>query len=244
MGSTRRTGWFPAASFMASLIALLLSASRAPWLAGMLAFAKVQRMGSSRVMLGGLTLAFGVTMTLAFAPQVWQASFSRFEALGEWNFSAERSARSRLEIALNSPVFDVDQYWLIGHGHSSYRFVAEEHLSRITQGVSRSLYNFFLTAWYDAGPAGLTLWILFFVQLRRQLASIYKRSPAPEVRTLAWGLIGAWWGLALASMFGEVPYHWRVMGAFYLAAGVCLAADQAAREAFQTHRVVAWRLTS
>ena len=231
MGSTKRSGWLPGTSFLASLVALLLSASRAPWLAALVAFGRVQKLGSSRVMLGALAIAFAITGTLAFLPQLWQASFSRFEALGDWNLATERSALNRLDIAMNSPVFDVDQYWLVGHGHSSYRFVAEEHLSRITQGVSRSLYNFFLTAWYDAGPAGLGLWVLLFAQLRRRLSAVHAGSPVPAVRTLAWGLLGALWGLGLAAMFGEVPYNWRVMGAFFLAAGVCLAAAESSRAA-------------
>lgn len=233
LGAGKRSGWLPISSFLGSLVALLLSASRAPWLAAGVAYGRVQKLGSSRVMLGVLVLIFGATTTLAFAPQVWRASFSRFEALGDWNQAAERSATNRLEIALNSPVFEIDQYWLVGHGHSSYRFIAEEHLSRITTGVSRSLYNFLLTAWYDVGPAGTALWILFFIQLRRKLASIHLRSPVPAIKTLAWGLSGSLWGLGLAAMFGEVPYNWRVMSAFYLATGVCLAADMAARATFR-----------
>ena len=231
LGANKRSGWLPGTSFLASLVALLLSASRAPWLAGTLAFARVQKLGSSRVMLGVLILVFAVTSTLAFAPQVWQASFSRFEALADWNFAAEQSARSRFEIALNSPVFDVDPYWLVGHGHSSYRFIAEEHLSHITSGVSRSLYNFFLTAWYDAGPVGVALWIVMFAQLRKRLTMIHRHCRTPAIRTFAWGLLGALWGLALTSMFGEVPYNWRVMSVFYVGVGVCLAADEAARSA-------------
>ncbi len=231
LGANKRSGWLPGTSFLAGLVALLLSASRAPWLAGALAFGRVQKLGSSRVMLGGLVLAFAITSTLAFAPQVWQASFSRFEALADWNSAVEQSAHSRFEIALNSPVFDVDPYWLIGHGHSSYRFIAEEHLSRITSGVSRSLYNFFLTAWYDAGPVGVILWIVMFAQLRKRLTMIHRHCPAPAVRTFAWGMLGALWGLALASMFGEVPYNWRVMSVFYAGVGACLAANEAAHSA-------------
>ena len=238
MGANKRTGWLPGASFLGSLIALLLSASRAPWLAAGLAYSRIQRLGSSRMMLAGLGITFGVTATMAFAPQVWYASFSRFEALSAGSQADEQSANNRLEIALNSPVFDIDSYWLIGHGHSSYRFMAEEHLSRFTSGISRSLYNFFLTAWYDVGPVGFALWILLFVQLRRKLDSIHRRSPLPAVRTFAWGLLGGLWGLGLASMFGEVPYNWRVMGAFYLATGVCLAADEATRVAANPR---AWR---
>ena len=229
LGASKRPGWLPGTSFLASLVALILSASRAPWLAAAVAFGRVQKLGSSRVMLGALAILFAITGTLAFLPQLWQATFSRFEALGDWNLATERSALNRLEIAMNSPVFEIDQYWLVGHGHSSYRFVAEEHLSRITQGVSRSLYNFFLTAWYDGGPAGFGLWIMLFVQLRRRLTAIHARSPVPAVRTLAWGLLGALWGLGLAAMFGEVPYNWRVMGAFFLATGVCLAAEESTR---------------
>ncbi len=229
MGSGSRRGWLPGMGFLASLIALLLSASRAPWLAAALAFGRLQRLGSSHMVLGALAIIFGITGSLAVAPQVWQASFSRFDTLSDLNQLTEQSATNRLNIALNSPVFEVDQYWLIGHGHSSYRFIAEEHLSRITAGISRSLYNFPLTAWYDGGPAGLTLWALLFSQLRRKLGQVRLRSPVPAVRTFASGLLGALWGLGLASMFGEVPYNWRVMGVFFLATGVCLAADEASR---------------
>ncbi len=229
LGAGGRKGWLPGASFLASLVALLLSASRAPWLAAALAYGRLQRLASSHMLLGALAIVFGMTITIAFTPEVWRASFARFEALGDWNQATERSALNRLQIAVNSPVFEVDQYWLIGHGHSSYRFVAEEHLSRITSGVSRSLYNFLLTAWYDGGPACLILWAVLFLQLRRKLGQIEARSPLPAVRTFAHGLLSALWGLGLASMFGEVPYNWRVMGVFYLATGVCLAADEAAR---------------
>jgi hypothetical protein len=233
MGANQRGG-LPGVSFLASLAALLFSASRAPLLAGAVAFGRVQKLGSSRMMLGVLALVLGVTGSVVLAPQLWHASFSRFEALGDWSAASESSATNRLEIALHSPVFDVDQYWLIGHGHSSYRFIAEEHLSRITTGISRSLYNFLLTAWYDAGPAGLLLWMLLFLQLRRKLESVHTKSALPAIRTFAWGLLGALWGLALASMFGEVPYNWRVMGSFYLAVGACLAADEACRTAAPT----------
>ncbi len=239
LGANKRSGWLPGTSFLASLVALVLSASRAPWLAGVLAFARVQKLGSSRVMIGGLALVFAITSSLAFAPQIWQASFSRVEALTDWNFATEQSAHSRIEIALNSPVFELDPYWLVGHGHSSYRFIAQEHLSRITSGLSRSLYNFFLTVWYDAGPIGVILWIVMFAQLRKRLTTIHRHCPAPAVRTFAWGMLGALWGLALASMFGEVPYNWRVMSVFYAGVGTCLAANEAARSA-AVPRVFSW----
>ena len=229
VGVKRKSGWLPGTSFLAGLVALVLSASRAPWLAGLLAFSKVQKLTSSRFMLGALLILLAITGTMAFAPQIWQASASRFEALIDWNSAAEQSALSRFEITLNSPVFTVDQYWLVGHGHSSYRFIAEEHLSRITSGISRSLYNFLLTAWYDAGPTGACLWIVLFAQLRKRLTMIHQRCPAPAVRTLAWGMLGALWGLVLASMFGEVPYNWRVMSVFYVGVATCLAADEATR---------------
>ena len=75
---------------------------------------------------------------------------------------------------------------------------------------------------------------MLFMQLRRRLGVIQTRSPARDVRIFASGLSGALWGIGLASMFGEVPYNWRVMGVFYLAVGVCLAADQAARTALNS----------
>ena len=240
MSASRRSGWLPSASFLGGLLALLLSASRAPWLAAAVAFGKINRFGSSRVMLGALAVMLAVTGTIAFAPQVWQASFARVEALSDWQFASEQSAQNRLQIALNSPVFTIDPYWLIGHGHSSYRFIAEEHLSRVTAGVSRSLYNFLLTVWYDIGPIGIACWILLFVQLSRRLGHIQQRSPLPAARTFAKGLSGALWGLATAAMFGEVPYSWRVMGVFYLATGVCLAADQAARSTIA--RMASWEV--
>ena len=100
---------------------------------------------------------------------------------------------------LNAPVFQWDNYWLSGHGHSAYRFVAEQHLAKFTSGLSRSLYNFPLTVWYDIGPFGFLLWCVLFVQLLRRFKRIANHSVQPELRALASGLQAGLFGLATAS---------------------------------------------
>ena len=229
-----RSGKKTAAFFavVCGIVALLLSASRAPWLSALAAFGKIRKIRSSRLVLSALGLLLAGTLLVLLLPEVWAISASRFTALGDWQDASESSAVDRLTIAMNSPVFQFDQYWILGHGHSSYRFIAEEHLSRIARGVSRSLYNFPLTVWYDVGAAGCFLWVLFFHQLNRRLSGIAETCPDDEVRTFASGIRGAFWGIAVAAMFGEVPYNWRVMGVFYASAGVCLAADLRSRRLF------------
>ncbi len=221
----RAGGALTLAGIIASALALLLSASRAPILSAALALGKIQKLRPAHVMALVLLVALGGLVTVAVFPEMLTITMERFEAIGDFQGASENSASDRLMIALNSPVFEVDQYWLVGHGFFSYRFVAEEHLARLTNGVSRSLYNFLLTAWYDAGPAGLVLWLAVFVQINRRLSMASTTSPSDHVRSLATGLRGALWGLTLASMFGEVPYAWRVMGFFYTCLGICLAGD-------------------
>ncbi len=224
---TRSKGRSPVVvAILASGVSLLLSASRTPWLAAIAAFVKIQRIRSSKLIFASIFLAVSGALAYLIFPELWSVTASRFGALSDWQNAMESSATDRLAIALNSPVFEVDEYWLAGHGHSSYRFIAEEHLSTITRGISRSLYNFLLTAWYDVGPLGAGLWILAFLQLLRTLESIAAGSVSDDVRALAWGLRGALWGICIASMFGEAAYNWRVMGYFYLCTGICLAADQ------------------
>jgi hypothetical protein len=218
--------WPVIAAILSSGVSLLLSASRAPWLAALAAFLKIQRIRSSKLILSSVAVIVCAAAGYLVFPEFWDVTAARFLSLGDLENASEGSASERRAVALNSPVFQVDEYWLSGHGHSSYRFIAEEHLSRITGGISRSLYNFLLTAWYDAGPLGLAFWILAFLQLLRRLEQIAASSSAPDVRALAWGLRGALWGIAVAAMFGEVPYNWRVMGFFYLSAGICLAAAE------------------
>jgi len=225
--SGRRLSASAATGLLAAITALLLSASRAPWLAAAGAFIRIQRIRSARLVVAGVVcLSFGVT-TWAALPDLWDTTIGRFKLLGEGRDSSEGSAIDRMVIAMNSPVFQFDQFWLTGHGHSSYRFIAEAHLASITGGVSRSLYNFLLTVWYDAGVAGIVLWILLFLQLSGRFKSIARHNPDSRVRSLATGLRGALDGLAIASMFGEAPYNWRVMGFFYLLTGVCLAGERA-----------------
>jgi len=223
--------WMTSMGVVAGFISLLLSASRAPWLAGIVAFGKIQKVGSIRLILGFASVGILMGTVYLVAPDLWSTTVGRFEAISAWQSASEGSAMDRVAIAMNSPVFTIDQYWLVGHGFSSYRFVAEEHLATITRGVTRSLYNFLLAVWYDGGAFGLVLWIVLFVQLNRRLGRIAAFCPWQHARALAWGLQGALWGLAMAAMFSEVFYSWRVMGTFYTATGVCLAADQYARRA-------------
>jgi hypothetical protein len=210
---------------ISGVASILLCASRAPMLAAALAASKIHRFRSSHVilLLGGAV--FLALISLVLAPQIWTVTVERFEAMADWQNAFEHSAQDRATIVSHSPVFQIDQYWIFGHGFFSYRFIAEEHLAAITGGISRSLYNFLLTAWYDAGAFGLALWILLFVQLSRRFRHIHRTCPSLDIRAIAWGLLGALWGLALASMFGEIPYSWRIMGFFYTCSGICLAGD-------------------
>ena len=205
--------------------ALFLCASRAPFIAAAFAAAKIHRFRSSHVILLLGALVFIALISVVLAPQLWTVTIERFDAMFHWQNALEHSARDRATTVAHSPVFQIDQYWLLGHGFFAYRFIAGEHLALITGNISRSLYNFLLTAWYDAGAFGVALWILLFVQLSRRFRFIHQTCPSMEIRAMAWGLRGALWGLALASMFGEVPYGWRVMGFFYTCAGICLAGD-------------------
>lgn len=219
------------AGVLAAILGVLLSVSRTPMLAAAIAFFKVQKIRSARILLIAFIAIFSGALVYLFLPSVWQSTFERFEAVLDWDSNLESSAESRINIALNAPVFQVDSYWIAGHGHSAYRFVAEEHLSRITRGVSRSLYNFFLTVWYDLGLAGTCLWIALFVQLLRKFRTLAAESRHPELQALAFGLWGATWGILTAAFFGETPYNWRVMGFYYASAGVCLAAARWERKA-------------
>jgi len=219
-------------SLLSSFLCMLLSASRAPLIAGAVSTARIQRFRVSHILV--LIVAALVTgiIIMFVAPQVWSTVAQRFDAMTDWQANLEHSAMTRLTVVLHSPVFDMDQYWLTGHGFFSYRFVAEEHLSRITGGITHSLYNFPMTVWYDAGPVGLTLWIVLFLQLNKRFLLIASSPAWAELRALAWGLRGALWGLAAASMFSEIPYGWRVMGFFYTCCGICFAGELAWRRTF------------
>jgi len=226
----RQRRWFtgPAAA-AAALAGVALSASRTPLLAALAAYSRLRRVSLGQavaILVGVLLLAF--TLQLSF-PELWATTWVRFESILFEELAIDGSASGRLSIMLNAPVFEMDSHWFTGHGHSSYRFVAEQHLSRFTTGISRSLYNFPLTIWYDAGFIGLVLWTLLYFQLRGRLRRIARASRTVELRSLAVGLTAALAGLAMASLFGEFPYNWRIMGFFYACCGVCLACERAER---------------
>jgi hypothetical protein len=208
----------------AAVIGVLLSASRTPIVAGLVAYGKVQKLRAAQVLLALIVSASAAVGASVFMPELWSVTLTRFESTLAGDGAAENSAIDRLRIAANSPVLEIDEYWLTGHGHSAYRFIAEQHLLQFTRGVSRSLYNFWLTVWYDVGLFGIVLWILLFAQLHRALSRTAVQAANPNLRALARGLSGALWGVAAASMFGEIPYNWRVMGVFYNSVGVCFAA--------------------
>ena len=227
---TRTSGWVArAGAFVAALAGVFLSASRTPLLAACVAYSRLRQITFMQAVATLVFVILLVAILQPFFPSLWATTWIRFESILFEDMAIDGSAQSRLDIVLNAPVFEWDSYWLAGHGHSSYRFIAGEHLSRFTSGISRSLYNFPLTVWYDVGPVGLLLWCVLYVQLRRRLARIAAQTVQPELRALAGGLQAGLLGLAVASMFGEFPYNWRVMGFFYACCGVCLACDQVER---------------
>jgi hypothetical protein len=251
-GGSRRT-FGPALTVAGAVVGVLLSVSRAPLLAGAVALAYVQRWRPGRVVLTGAAVTLAAVGGLLLFPDVGAILGARVEAIADPASALESSAAGRMAAIVGAPVFDPDAFWLAGHGHSSYRFAVEPHSSQFGASVSRSLYSFPLAAWYDAGAAGLVLWVLVFVQFNRRFAALAgesvrtpggrgghpvvrptadaidshgSRMPAADsdVRSLARGMRGALWGLAVAALFAEVPYHWRVMGVFYICAGICLSA--------------------
>lgn len=226
----RWSGWLVrAGAFVAALAGVLLSASRTPVLAACVAYSRLRRITLTQALATLMFVVLLVAILQPFFPSLWATTWVRFESILYEDMAIDGSAQSRLDIVWNAPVFEWDSYWLAGHGHSSYRFIAGEHLSRFTSGISRSLYNFPLTVWYDIGPFGFLLWCILYVQLRRRFARIAAQTAHPELRALAGGLQAGLLGLAVASMFGEFPYNWRVMGFFYTCCGVCLSCDQAER---------------
>jgi len=214
----------------ASFIGVMLSVSRAPALGAAIAYVRLQKLRAGKTLLSLAGLAAAAGLAVLLFPDVSQTVIERFNMIVPNSDAIEGSASDRLSIVLNSPVFEIDSYWLIGHGHSSYRFISEQHLASFMGRVSRSLYNFPMTVWYDAGIGGLALWIAFFFQMNRFLRRASLQVSDPVVSALAEGLRAGLLGLLVASMFSEVPYNWRVMGFFYNATGVCLAALGGGRE--------------
>lgn len=213
----------------AALAGVALSASRTPLLAALAAYTRLRRVSLGQALATLATVLVLASSLQLFFPELWATTWVRFESIVFEELAIDGSASGRMSIMLNAPVFEMDSHWFTGHGHSSYRFVAEQHLSRFTSGISRSLYNFPLTIWYDAGFFGLLLWVLLYFQVRGRLRRIARSSRQSELRALAMGLSAALAGLAVASLFGEFPYNWRIMGFFYSCCGACLACDRAER---------------
>ena len=211
---------------LASFLGVLMSVSRAPILGAAFAYARLQKLRAGKTLLSLLGLIAAAGLGTLLFPDIAESVITRFTMIVPAEQATEGSASDRLLIALNSPVFEVDAFWLFGHGHSSYRFISAQHLSSFIGGISRSLYNFPMTVWYDVGAAGLALWIAAYIQLSGYLRRLSNRSHEPAISALAEGLRAALFGLLIASMFSEVPYNWRVMGFFYNATGVCLAASR------------------
>jgi hypothetical protein len=126
---------------------------------------------------------------------------------------------------LNAPVFEWDSYWLSGHGHSTYRFVAG-NISRGSPTASAEVSTISLTIWYDMGRPAYALVRV----VRPTLASLRAIAAASLQYGCARGTSGlqaALFGLA-SLLFGE----FRTTGAygfFSACCGVCLAAARTER---------------
>ncbi len=242
----QREKWFIA--FILGLVALVLTYSRASWLAffgGMFTIGyfllkdrrvfRIVTAGAAAILLYliflTVTQGFGSGTVDSTARQSLRDRFVEAVSVYSWQQSYE--GYGRFFFIINTPLIVVSHNPLFGVGPGNYgggvaaaldnRTVYNRlHLPFGIQNTYGQIDNNWLSIWGEFGTIGLVIWIMIFVEIFRSAYFVQSVSEDTVQKTVAQGLCGSVVGLAILGFFGPYFEFRALMVYFWLLVGIAL----------------------
>jgi O-antigen ligase len=242
----QREKWWVA--FVLSLTALLLTYSRASWLAflaGMFTigyFLMHDRRLFKILATGGFLIAFYllfVTITQNLGTGTVDQSSRQslrdrlVESVSLYSWRQSYEGYGRFFFIINTPLTVVRNSPLFGVGPGNYgggvaaaldnrRIYDVLHLPFGIQNAYGQIDNNWLSIWGETGTLGLIIWILLFVEIFRSANKVQAHSKDIIQKTIAQGLCGAVVALSVLGFFGPYFEFRTLMMYFWLVVGIAL----------------------
>ena len=216
----RRWKTLACATLVIPVIALLMTYSRSGWVSFAIAAVVFLALWDKRL-LPLLVLAAVVAL-----PVLPDSIFNRLLTIGS---TADSSNAYRLYI-WSSALHMIRDYGLVGIGLGPGNFIPMYAL--YSYPAARTAYHshmLYLEVWLEMGLLGIVSFLMFYLGLMRR--AIRARAHADSL--LRWVLIACVSSLAGVSFLGAAEYIWfypRVLFAFFILAGITLAAVRLAEE--------------
>ena len=232
-------------------LALVLTMSRASWIAAFLGMAVVgivrhrdRRVYSAVgifflaliVYLAAFIFANNNVRSLTERPnQTLAERIVEAGSFGAWRASYE--GYGRFFFIVNTPLLVVARSPLFGVGPGNYGGGAAAalvntavydrlHLPFGIEGVMGQIDNNWLSIWGEVGTIGLFAWVMIFAAIYRSAAGVAAIRPAREDQAMADGVAGLAVGIAVIGFFGPYFEFRSLMFYFWLAVGAVLLARE------------------
>lgn len=234
--------------FTVALVALVLTYSRANWLAFIASIVTIGHFLMKDRRLYKLVAIGGTLLTVYLLLVIVTQSFGTgavdqtgrqtlrdrlVEAVSPYSWQQSYEGYGRFFFIVNTPLMVVAEFPFFGVGPGNYgggvaaalantSIYDRLHLPFGIQNTYGQIDNNWLSLWGETGTVGLIIWILLLREIYRSAVIVRERSKDVVQKTVAEGVCGATVAIAVLGFFGPYFEFRTLMVYYWLAAGIAL----------------------
>ncbi len=211
-----RLRFFLSCALALPMLALVMTYSRSSWLSIMLAALVFAYYSDKKL----IPLAFFAALLIV--PFLPDSITTRFSTIFN---NRDSSANHRL-VTWQGILNIIGDHGITGIGMGPYTF-ANLYPSYALEGATKGVYHsqmLYFELILETGALGFFSFMWMMLRNLKDTACAICRRPAPELRNTLIACLSAFVGIAVASVFEYIWYYPRILFAFFILLGICLAA--------------------
>ena len=215
-----RLRFFLSCALVLPMLALIMTYARGCWLSIMLAVLVFAYYSDKKL----IPLAFIVALLAIplVVPLLPDSIITRFSTI----FNSKDSSANHRLVTWQGIAHIIEDHGLTGIGMGPYTF-ANIYPSYALEGATKGVYHsqmLYLELILETGALGFFSFMWMMLRNVKDTACAICRRPAPELRNTLIACLSAFVGIAVASVFEYIWYYPRILFAFFILLGICLAA--------------------
>lgn len=215
-----RWRFFLSCALVFPMLALVMTYARGCWLSIMLAVLVFAYYSDKKLIpLAFIVALLAVPLVLPLLPD---SIITRFSTI----FNTKDSSANHRLITWQGIMNMIGDHGITGIGMGPYTF-AELYPSYALEGATKGVYHsqmLYFELILETGALGFFSFMWMMLRNVKNTACAICRRPAPELKNTLIACCAAFMGIAVASIFEYIWYYPRILFAFFILLGICLAA--------------------